>query len=118
MKTTFLEDFNAFMDSSEENRDLVAEALNQYLDENNLEVVSEGTTRIVKFDQKSQRKRMMNKAALAIAKENNDPLYLKYQKANRNRLRFRDLIRKKYQSQTLGRVTQWEHEKTKRTANH
>lgn len=64
---------------------------------------------IMRLDDRTKRKRKLNQAALICAKEANDPLYFKYQKAARNRKKYRDMIRQKYATKAKLKVSEYEH---------
>ncbi|BDE75589.1 hypothetical protein PALS2_194 [Staphylococcus phage PALS_2] len=51
---------------------------------------------IMRLDERTKRKRRLNQLALVAAKEAQDPIYFKYQKAARARKKWRDIIRQKY----------------------
>lgn len=51
---------------------------------------------IIRLDERTSRKRRLNQACLIAAKEANDPIYFKYQKAAKRRLALREQIRQKY----------------------
>lgn len=51
---------------------------------------------IMRLDDRTKRKRRLNQLALVAAKEAQDPIYFKYQKAARARKKWRDMIRQKY----------------------
>ncbi|QQO92498.1 hypothetical protein CPT_Machias_109 [Staphylococcus phage Machias] len=51
---------------------------------------------IMRLDEQTKRKRRLNQLALVAAKEAQDPIYFKYQKAARARKKWRDIIRQKY----------------------
>ena len=63
---------------------------------------------IIRLDAKTTKKRRLNQAALMAAKEANDPLYIKYQKAVRARNKYRELIRQKYATKANLKVAEYD----------
>lgn len=62
---------------------------------------------IVKMDTATKRRRMLTQAVLIAAKEANDPLYIKYQKASKRRRMLRAEIQKKYQAAGAKKLRDW-----------
>ena len=97
------------VDLSYENQSLLVEAMLQSTDD----IVTEeeidqlyqqgllSERNIVKYDKKTKRKRLQGQAAIILAKEKNDPLYKKLQKAQMLRKKYKDAINKKYGSKAV-----------------
>ena len=51
---------------------------------------------LVRIDNNARRQAMLNRAILAAAKENQDPLYYKYIKTKKRFLYLRELLRQRY----------------------
>ncbi|WPH64356.1 hypothetical protein [Staphylococcus phage vB_StaM_PB50] len=66
---------------------------------------------IMRLDERTKRKRRLNQAALIAAKEAQDPIYFKYQKASRARRKWRDLIRQKYATKAKLKLAEYDHNK-------
>lgn len=63
---------------------------------------------IMRLDERTKRKRRLNQAALICAKEAQDPLYFKYQKAARARKKYRNLIRQKYATKAKLKLSEYD----------
>jgi hypothetical protein len=61
-------------------------------------------TSIVKIDKKTKIERLTKQAAIMIARENNDPMYVKLAKLNQARKFIKEKLAAKYASQAKGRV--------------
>ena len=48
---------------------------------------------------------MLNRAILAAAKENQDPLYFKYMKAKKRAMYLRELLRQRYYSKGKAKIS-------------
>ena len=86
--TVFLEDLSVNSDAFD--------ALDAVVNES-VDILNERS--IVKMDKVAMRKKLMTRAILAAAKNANDPLYVKYQKASKLRRACRQAIAKKYAAQ-------------------
>lgn len=59
---------------------------------------------MIRISADSKRKAAINNMALNIARENQDPMYIKYSSSKKRMLLLRGKIRQKYYSQALARV--------------
>ena len=62
-------------------------------------------SQIVRIDNNSRRQAMLNRAILAAAKENQDPLYFKYMKAKKRAMYLRELLRQRYYSKGKAKIS-------------
>lgn len=62
-------------------------------------------SQIVRIDNSSRRQAMLNRAILAAAKENQDPLYFKYMKAKKRAMYLRELLRQRYYSKGKAKIS-------------
>lgn len=79
--------------------DLISEFEEMDIDDNLNE------SQIVRIDNASRRQAMLNRAILAVAKENQDPLYFKYMKAKKRAMYLRELLRQRYYSKGKAKIS-------------
>lgn len=88
-----------------ENKDvqnLLEDLISEFEDMNN-DILNE--SQIVRIDNASRRQAMLNRAILAAAKENQDPLYFKYMKAKKRAMYLRELLRQRYYSKGKAKIS-------------
>ena len=75
------------------------------LEELYVETAELSESQIVRIDNNSRRQAMLNRAILAAAKENQDPLYFKYMKAKKRAMYLRELLRQRYYSKGKAKIS-------------
>ena len=75
------------------------------LEELYVETAELSESQIVRIDNNSRRQAMLNRAILAAAKENQDPLYFKYMKAKKRAMYLRELLRQRYYSKGTAKIS-------------
>lgn len=88
-----------------ENKDvqnLLEDLISEFEDMDN-DILNE--SQIVRIDNASRRQAMLNRAILAAAKENQDPLYFKYMKAKKRAMYLRELLRQRYYSKGKAKIS-------------
>lgn len=75
------------------------------LEELYIETTELSESQIVRIDNNSRRQAMLNRAILAAAKENQDPLYFKYMKAKKRAMYLRELLRQRYYSKGKAKIS-------------
>lgn len=88
---------NFFLDNENNEKSNNIQSIRESI--NNLE---ENT--MIRITADSKRKAAINRMTLAVAKENQDPLYFKYQSSKRRMMDFRAKIRQRYYSEALRRI--------------
>lgn len=79
--------------------------LSTLLEELYVETAELSESQIVRIDNNSRRQAMLNRAILAAAKENQDPLYFKYMKAKKRAMYLRELLRQRYYSKGKAKIS-------------
>ena len=75
------------------------------LEELYVETAELSESQIVRIENNSRRQAMLNRAILAAAKENQDPLYFKYMKAKKRAMYLRELLRQRYYSKGKAKIS-------------
>lgn len=75
------------------------------LEELYIETTELSESQIVRIDNNSRRQAMLNRAILAAAKKNQDPLYFKYMKAKKRAMYLRELLRQRYYSKGKAKIS-------------
>lgn len=102
---SYLEKLEEETELSEESNEQIFAILDESMEIMNQNILNEKS--IVKMDKQTIRKRMLNQAVLAVADERKDPMYIKYQKATRLRMKMRSALRKKYGSQARSKLSEY-----------
>lgn len=63
---------------------------------------------VVRMDRNTMRKRLFTQATLAAAREANDPFYIKYNKHNKLRKKYRRLIQERFAAQGRRKLAEYD----------